>query len=230
MKTLIVAGDYPWPENAGSRLRLATTVGGLARLGPTDLVSVVRETRTDFDPPPDIPGLERIGRVGFDNRTDHGLELLGTLARPSKPLGLQWREAARIRQGVTDFMRGRYERIADFIKLHYCLTQRRDTPFWRDNADIRTVPESLQEKLAMWRCRPPHRLDFVTDLEMYLPASWQYVLYGMEYRTELPAAAARYPRMDEARREFAMIREMSRRAIADLPPHRDLVARMTALS
>ena len=111
MKTLIVAGDYPWPENAGSRLRLATTVGGLARLGPTDLVSVVRETRTDFDPPPDIPGLERIGRVGFDNRTDRGLEVLGTLARPSKPLGLQWREATRIRQGVTDFMRGRYDLI-----------------------------------------------------------------------------------------------------------------------
>jgi tryptophan halogenase len=139
-------------------------------------------------------------------------------------------DLAPVARQFNALMRGRYERIADFIKLHYCLTQRRDTPFWRDNADIRTVPESLQEKLAMWRCRPPHRLDFVTDLEMYLPASWQYVLYGMEYRTELPAAAARYPRMDEARREFAMIREMSRRAIADLPPHRDLVARMTALS
>ena len=111
MRTLIVAGDYPWPENAGSRLRLATAVGGLARLGPTDLVSVVRETRTDFDPPPDIPGLERFGRVGFDNRTDSGLAVLGTLTRPSKPLGLQWRQAALIRQGVIDFMRGRYDLV-----------------------------------------------------------------------------------------------------------------------
>jgi tryptophan halogenase len=139
-------------------------------------------------------------------------------------------DLAPVARQFNTLMRGRYERIAEFIKLHYCLTQRTDTPFWRDNADIRTVPESLREKLAMWRHRPPHRLDFVTDLEMYMPASWQYVLYGMEYRTELPAADARFPHMDEARREFAMIREVSRRAIADLPTHRALVANMTALS
>jgi tryptophan halogenase len=128
------------------------------------------------------------------------------------------------------FMTERYKRIADFIKLHYCLSQRRDTPFWRDNTDSATVPESLREKLAMWRHRPPHRLDFDTDLEMYQPASWQYVLYGMEYRTDIPAAQARFPRMAEAGREFAMIREVSQRALADLPTHRALVTGMTALS
>ena len=31
-------------------------------------------------------------------------------------------------------MTARYERIVDFIKLHYFLTQRTDTAFWRDNA------------------------------------------------------------------------------------------------
>ena len=139
-------------------------------------------------------------------------------------------DLAPVARQFNTLMRSRYERIADFIKLHYCLSQRADTPYWRDNTRMRTVPESLQEKLSMWRYRPPHRLDFVTDLEMYMPASWQYVLYGMEYRTELRAASARFPRMDEARREFAMIREMSRRAVADLPTHRALVAHLTALS
>jgi tryptophan halogenase len=137
---------------------------------------------------------------------------------------------APVAHQFNSFMRCRYERIADFIKLHYCLTQRTDTPYWRDNADTRTMPESLREKLGMWRYRPPHRLDFITDLEMYMPPSWQYVLYGMEYRTELRAASARFPRMEEARREFTMIREMSRRAVADLPTHRALVTKMTALS
>lgn len=139
-------------------------------------------------------------------------------------------DLAPVARQYNSFMHGRYERIADFIKLHYCVTKRVDTPYWRDNADMHTVSASLQEKLAMWRYRPPHRMDFITDLEMYMPASWQYVLYGMEYRTELAAASTRFPRMDEARREFAMIREMSRRAVADLPTHRALVARLTALS
>lgn len=127
-----------------------------------------------------------------------------------------------------EMMAERYRRIIDFLKMHYCLTQRRDTDFWRDNADPAGVPASLAERLAMWRCRPPHRLDFVTDLEMFLPASWQYVLYGMEYPTDLSAGLAAYPRFDAARREFQLIRQVSERALADLPPHRVLVEQMCA--
>lgn len=122
-----------------------------------------------------------------------------------------------------EMMRARYERIVDFIKLHYCLTQRTDSPFWIDNADPATIPLTLREKLAMWQCRAPHRLDFITDLEMYPPTSWQYVLYGMEFNTQLAANRAAYPRMDDARKEFQMIRQMSQHALADLPQHRALV-------
>jgi tryptophan halogenase len=127
-----------------------------------------------------------------------------------------------------DMMRARYERIVDFVKMHYCLTQRTDSPFWIDNTDTRTIPATLQEKLAMWRCRPPHRLDFVVDLEMYPPSSWQYVLYGMEFKTDLGPSRAAYPRMDEARHEFAMIQKMGQRALADLPTHRALVNSLCA--
>ena len=126
------------------------------------------------------------------------------------------------------FMRQRYERIVDFIKMHYCLTQRTDSAFWIDNADPRSSTDSLRELLAMWRCRPPHRLDFITDLEMYPPSSWQYVLYGMEYTTDLSAARAAHPRADEAAREFATIRQVAEHALADLPPHRALVEQMCA--
>lgn len=122
-----------------------------------------------------------------------------------------------------ELMRARYERIVDFIKMHYCLTQRTDSQFWIDNANPDSIPQSLRDKLAMWRCRAPHRLDFVTDLEMYPPSSWQYVLYGMEFNTDIEASRAAYPRMDDASQEFSMIRKMSQHALADLPQHRALV-------
>jgi len=132
-------------------------------------------------------------------------------------------DMARTAKTFNELMTARYERIIDFIKMHYCLSQRRDSSFWVDNVDAASVPESLQDRLAMWRCRPPHRLDFVTDLEMFLPASWQFVLYGMEFQTDLAPTRTMYPRMDEARREFDMIRTMSAHAIGDLPDHRALV-------
>ena len=123
-------------------------------------------------------------------------------------------------------MVARYERIIDFIKMHYCLSQRRDSGFWIDNADPASIPDTLQDRLALWHHRPPHRLDFVTDLEMFLPASWQYVLYGMEFHTDLEPMRSAYPHMDAARREFAMIRQAASRALDDLPEHRVLVEHM----
>lgn len=123
-------------------------------------------------------------------------------------------------------MRARYERVVDFVKLHYTLTQRRDSAFWRDNADPASLSERLREKLLQWRHRPPHRLDFTTDYEMYPPSSWQYVLHGMEYGCDLSASRAAYPRMDEARHEFAMIRQLGQHALADLPPHRQLIEQL----
>lgn len=136
------------------------------------------------------------------------------------PFGGEMAPAAKIFNAL---MLARYERIVDFIKLHYCLTQRTDTAFWRDNTRSETQSDALRDKLAMWRSRPPHRLDFVTDLEMYLPSSWQYVLYGMEFQTDLPSAEALYPHVEAARREFATLRQVARHAVADLPDHRRLI-------
>ena len=132
-------------------------------------------------------------------------------------------DLAPVARTFNQMMKARYERIVDFVKLHYCLTQRTDSRFWTDNADPASIPHTLRDKLAMWRSRPPHRMDFIVDLEMYPPSSWQYVLYGMEFPTTLHATGAALPRFDEARKEFQMIAQMSQRALADLPTHRALV-------
>ena len=132
-------------------------------------------------------------------------------------------ETAPVAATFNSLMRGRYERVVDFIKLHYCLTQRRDSAFWIENADPRSIPATLQGKLDMWRARAPHRLDFISDLEMYPTTSWQYVLYGMEFATQLHASATDPARYDAARAEFAAIAQMAARAQDDLPAHRALV-------
>ena len=132
-------------------------------------------------------------------------------------------DTAPVAAAFNHLMRERYARVVDFLKLHYCLTQRRDSDFWIDNADPASIPDTLRDKLAMWRCRPPNRLDFIADLEMYPTSSWQYVLYGMEFATSLHASAADLGRRAEALKEFGMIAALGQHALADLPPHRVLV-------
>jgi tryptophan halogenase len=137
-------------------------------------------------------------------------------------------EFAPVAKTFNHLMAQRYERIVEFIKLHYCLSQRSDSAFWCDNTAAASIPASLRDKLSMWRGRPPSRLDFITDLEMYPPSSWQYVLYGMEFKTQLPANLIRAEEIKAAQEEFRNIEKMRDFAANDLPDHRQLIAQICA--
>jgi tryptophan 7-halogenase len=134
-------------------------------------------------------------------------------------------EMAPLARHFNHFMSERYASIVDFIKLHYCLSQRPE-PFWRDNCAPDSWTDSLRDKLAMWRCRPPQRMDFVTDFEMYPPTSWQYVLYGMDFPKAMPSLPGMDSLAELARQEFANIAAVSAHALADLPDHRAFVTRL----
>jgi tryptophan halogenase len=121
-------------------------------------------------------------------------------------------------------MRRRYERALDFIKLHYCLSERRDSRFWLDNVDWASVPSSLQELLRMWQHRPPGSIDIDPNVDLFEESSWQYVLYGMGYKTDLRPRAGKLRYYDEARAAFAEIRRQADLACRTLPSNRELIA------
>ncbi|TQV65964.1 tryptophan 7-halogenase [Exilibacterium tricleocarpae] len=81
--------------------------------------------------------------------------------------------------------RYRADRVINFLKLHYVLSQRRDGAYWKDNIDMSTVPDSLQELLSLWRYQVPSRLDFIQAEEVFPAASYQYILYGMGFNSHL---------------------------------------------
>ena len=117
----------------------------------------------------------------------------------------------------------RWGRIIDFLKLHYVLTKRQDTAFWRDNVLPETIPERLRELLLLWRYQSPWFHDeFDRVEEVFPPASYQYVLYGMGFRTEVEREAL----AGEARQAARAMRENAvhtQRLRASLPRHRELI-------
>lgn len=123
-----------------------------------------------------------------------------------------------------EIMAKRYKHATDFLKLHYCLTQRTDTDFWRDNADPKTIPDSLQELLQRWRHRPPETMDFDMNYHSFSDGSWQFVLYGMGFKTDLAPRAATYSHHEQATAKFLEIRRQAEMAEKALPTHRDLIS------
>ena len=122
-----------------------------------------------------------------------------------------------------ELMRKRYERALDFIKLHYCLTERKDSTFWRDNSISESIPDSLRERLLRWRHRPPSSIDIDANVDIFPESSWQYVLYGMGYKTDISARGPTLKYHAEARDAFAEIGRQAEFALKALPTNRELL-------
>ncbi len=120
----------------------------------------------------------------------------------------------------------RYERARDFLKMHYSLTRRVDSDFWIDNARPETIPDSLLELLDRWRHRPPNEKDFNPNIDIFPATSWQCVLYGMDWKTDLSAKAGVMRLRPEARQAFEQVQGQSDYAVANLPENRELLRQM----
>jgi hypothetical protein len=117
----------------------------------------------------------------------------------------------------------RWERVIDFLKLHYVLSRRTDSAFWRDNAAPATIPDRLQELLLLWRHQPPSRYDLHRIEEVFPSASYQYVLYGMGFRPGPPATARRADDADRADEYFREAAALTGKMLAALPTNRELI-------
>lgn len=97
------------------------------------------------------------------------------------------------RDGFNALVDAEYDRIRDFLILHYHATTRADSPFW-DHVRTMAIPDSLAEKMALWR-RTAQVQHYRHGL--FLEPSWIAVYLGQgvvpdgwDPRADLPEAAA----------------------------------------
>ena len=77
----------------------------------------------------------------------------------------------------------RWQEIIDFLKLHYVLSNRIDSEYWRAHQQPGSIPESLHESLQLWRSQAPGIYESNHRFELFSSASKQYILYGMGFNT-----------------------------------------------
>ncbi|WOH39287.1 tryptophan halogenase family protein [Thalassotalea fonticola] len=128
-----------------------------------------------------------------------------------------------VAKSYNDKFQYNWDRVIDFLKLHYTASKRDDTAFWRDNRDPATIPESLQELMALWQHRSPSEYDFQRKREMFSAASYQYVLYGMDYNNAAPDGFISDDVQIKAQRMFAENEKLTKRYVEALPTNRELI-------
>lgn len=116
------------------------------------------------------------------------------------------------------------EQIRDFLILHYKVTNRRDSPFWRHCAAL-PLPASLEQKIELFR--ETGRV-FRKNDELFVENSWVQVMMGQGIMPESYHPIATRLRADELDRFLTMLRESVARTVASLPDHQAYIARYCA--
>ncbi|MBW4641608.1 MAG: tryptophan 7-halogenase [Goleter apudmare HA4340-LM2] len=113
-----------------------------------------------------------------------------------------------------------YEDIHDFIVLHYCLTQREDTPFWQTHKYHSRIPDSLQYRLEKWRLMWPNHNFAAVSKPVFGDYSYICILAGMGYLPEkaLPIVAHQ---QELSAQMFANLKNYSQQLTNYLPNHVD---------
>jgi tryptophan halogenase len=133
------------------------------------------------------------------------------------------RQAARL---FNDTFRYRWERIVDFLKLHYVLSRRTDSPFWIENRARESIPDSLRDGLEYWRDHCPWHEDFSHREEVFSAASYQYILYGMGFQTYTAPWLLNDHDRNLARAKMNETAQYAKALTASLPGNRDLLTKV----
>ncbi|QIG53502.1 tryptophan 7-halogenase [Altererythrobacter sp. BO-6] len=114
-----------------------------------------------------------------------------------------------------------YERIRDFLILHYKATERDDAELWR-YCSAMAIPDSLQYKIDHFR---DYGLLVADERELFNNPSWIAVYLGQNIVPKrAPAITQMRPDVPVADR-FAAIANAMRGAVAEMPAHGDFLAR-----
>lgn len=114
-----------------------------------------------------------------------------------------------------------YERVRDFIILHYKASERNDTDFWR-YCNQMDIPDSLQYKMDLYRSR-----GYLVRYrwEMFGNASWLAIYDGFNVQPETYDPAVDAFSEDYLEKNLSEMKLAIKKAVQDSPAHGDFLAR-----
>ncbi|ANU08767.1 tryptophan halogenase family protein [Paraurantiacibacter namhicola] len=114
-----------------------------------------------------------------------------------------------------------YDRIRDFLILHYHRTDRTDSDFWNY---VRTmdVPDTLKEKMSLFQSMGQV---FREDDELFTQTSWAAVMLGQGLKMQGHSATADALDLNALKPEIDGIEQSIRFLVQNMPAHGEFLAR-----
>ena len=137
--------------------------------------------------------------------------------------------ATRAQAKFNELMAGQYDELHDFVLLHYVLSARRDTPFWRAYTEEVKVPGRLADLLALWKEKLPGTADIdMRRQNLFGPHNWFFILAGQRHLPEYGIGQAAYIAPERSQAALARIAEIRKAAVTQSPSMREYAQKTRA--
>lgn len=126
-----------------------------------------------------------------------------------------------VKDSYNRLMRGFYQDLKQFIVLHYCLSNRDDSEFWREAASRARFCPQLEQLLSVWKHKVCEYHDLAgTYSTTFTDENYRYILYGMQHYPQL----ARAFDLAESDEVFAELNALIQRTCNASLSHKDVLA------
>jgi len=105
----------------------------------------------------------------------------------------------------------------DFISLHYTLSKRNDSQFWRAYQHDVPISETLSANLTLWKHKIPTAIDFSAQITQFTSANYTYILYGMKYFPEPAVTSNLFTSEDRSMKNIEYVKSRSNQMNNKLP-------------
>jgi len=112
-----------------------------------------------------------------------------------------------------------YEQVRDFIIMHYKVTERTDSPFWRYCREM-DVPESLSERLRLFR---ETAIFPIMEKELFKIDSWTQVMMGQRLMPENFHPIVDLMSKQELSEFLSHLKQRVETSIARMPTHQEFI-------
>ena len=203
--------------------QLLTTLEGPPRTEPKRLSFLTGRRRKFWDKNVVAIGLSAGFLEPLESTSIHLIQdgitnLIDLLPTGNTALGDRQEYNARMGEG--------YDRVLDFLLLHYIANQRDDSEFWRYFQNLE-LPQSLQARLDAWQSRGY----LANEAQgIFLPPSWIAVLIGQNILPHGYDPRADAMSQDKLVASFKSIFDQTKNAVAKTPNHSAYLAQIGAMT
>jgi tryptophan halogenase len=117
------------------------------------------------------------------------------------------------------------EKIRDFIVLHYKLTERDDSDFWRARRDM-PVPDSLAQRISLFR---ENGLAYQATDDLFRVDSWLQVMLGQRLKPKGYHHMGHLMTDDQLMTALGGLEANISKAVSQMPSHQDFIDQYCAV-